>query len=97
MAIKASVKNSLSVGVKVMAIALATRKNANPFAYFWKNPKLLAVILISPKLPFAKWKWMKALVMMDGMICLKDGTLMPKLALVCLSYTLAVQAIGNTA
>ena len=39
MLIKASVKNSLLVDAKATAIALATKKNANQFAYFSKNPK----------------------------------------------------------
>ena len=39
MLIKVSVKNSLLVDAKATAIASATQKNANQFAYFSKNPK----------------------------------------------------------
>merc|ERR550532_1420462 len=45
MLIKASVKNSLLVDAKATAIALATKKNANQFAYFSKNPRSQEVIL----------------------------------------------------
>ena len=69
MLIKVSVKNSLSVDAKATAIALATQKNANQFAYFSKNPRSLEVILTLPKLPSAKWKSMKGPVMMVEMIC----------------------------
>ena len=69
MLIKVSVKNSLSVDAKATAIALATQKNANQFAYFSKNPRSLEVILTLPKLPSAKWKSMKGPAMMVEMIC----------------------------
>ena len=69
MLIKASVKNSLSVDAKATAIASATQKNANQFAYFSKNPRSQEVILTLPKLPSAKWKSMKGPAMMVEMIC----------------------------
>ena len=69
MLIKVSVKNSLSVDAKATAIALATQKNANQFAYFSKNPRSQEVILTLPKLPSAKWKSMKGRAMMVEMIC----------------------------
>ena len=69
MLIKVSVKNSLSVDAKATAIALATQKNANQFAYFSKNPRSQEVILTLPKLPSAKWKSMKGPAMMVEMIC----------------------------
>ena len=69
MLIKVSVKNSLSVDAKATAIASATQKNANQFAYFSKNPRSQEVILTLPKLPSAKWKSMKGRAMMVEMIC----------------------------